>query len=207
MSFVSIEGIEGCGKSTQARRLAEWLGPQALLTAEPGGTALGRAIRELVLAKGGRVSPVAELLLFFADRAQHVEEVVRPALAAGRTVVSDRYTDSTLAYQGYGRGLSLELVRSLAAHATGGLSPDLTVLIDVPVEIGLARARRRGVADRIEVEVREFHERVREGYHCLAREERTRWVVIDGSGDEAEVAMLVRAAVAARGIGRSSAAL
>jgi dTMP kinase len=200
MPFVTVEGIEGCGKSTQARRLVEWLGSAALLTVEPGGTALGCAIREMLLANGGHVTPVAELLLFCADRAQHVSEVLRPALADGRVVISDRYTDSTIAYQGYGRALSLDLIRSLSAHATGGLSPDLTILIDVPVDVGLSRARRRSAADRIETEQREFHERVRQGYLALAQQEPARWAVVDGSGNEAEVAERVRAAMVAHGI-------
>lgn len=201
MTFMTIEGIEGCGKSTQARRLVERLGAKALLTAEPGGTAVGRGIRELLLNHGGEVSPRAELLLFLADRAQHVEEVIRPALAAGKTVICDRYTDSTLAYQGYGRGLSLALVRSLCAQAAGGLTPGVTLLLDVPVELGLARARRRGKPDRIETEHLEFHERVREGFLTLAREEPGRWVVIDARGDEEEVAWRVRVAAAAHGMG------
>jgi len=201
MPFVTVEGIEGCGKSTQARQLVEWLGPDALLTVEPGGTALGRAIREMLLANGGHVTPVAELLLFCADRAQHVAEVIRPALDAGRVVISDRYADSTLAYQGYGRGLSSVLIRTLSTQATGGLVPDLTILIDVPVDVGLSRARRRSAADRIETEQREFHERVRQGYRALAQQEPVRWAVIDGSGDEAAVAERMRAAMVAHGIG------
>ena len=207
MSFLTVEGIEGCGKSTQARRLAEAIGPKALLTVEPGATELGVAIRTLLLEQRSReVSPLAELLLFFADRAQHVHEVVRPALAAGRIVISDRYADSTTAYQGYGRGLSLDLIRTLTAHATGGLVPDLTLLLDLPVAAGLARARRRGLADRMESEEIGFHERVRQGYLKLAAEEPARWVVIDATGSEDEVAARIRAAVAARGIEMADAA-
>jgi dTMP kinase len=201
MPFITVEGIEGCGKSTQARRLAEAIGPKALLTVEPGATELGGAIRTLLLEQRSReVSPLAELLLFFADRAQHVHEVVRPALTAGRIVVSDRYADSTTAYQGYGRGLSLDLIRTLTTHATDGLAPDLTLLLDLPVEVGLARARRRGAADRMESEDVGFHERVRQGYLTLAAEEPARWVVIDATGSEDEVALRIRAAVAAHGI-------
>jgi len=207
MSFLTVEGIEGCGKSTQARRLAEAIGPKALLTVEPGATELGVAIRTLLLEQRSReVSPLAELLLFFADRAQHVHEVVRPALAAGRIVIADRYADSTTAYQGYGRGLSLDLIRTLTAHATGGLVPDLTLLLDLPVAAGLARARRRGLADRMESEEIGFHERVRQGYLKLAAEEPARWVVIDATGPEDEVAARIRAAVAARGIEMADAA-
>lgn len=201
MPFVTFEGIEGCGKTTQAHRLARALGPSALLTQEPGGTALGRAIRALLLeVTGGGMSPEAEVLLFFADRAQHVAEVVRPALAAGKVVISDRYTDSSMAYQGYGRGIDLELIRVVARAATGGLTPELTVFIDVPVDVGLARVGKRGRHDRLEAEVREFHERVRDGYHALAAAEPGRWVRIDGEAEPEEVERQVLAAAASRGI-------
>jgi dTMP kinase len=201
MPFVTFEGIEGCGKTTQAHRLARTLGPSALLTQEPGGTALGRAIRALLLeVTGAGMSPEAEVLLFFADRAQHVAEVVRPALAAGKVVISDRYTDSSMAYQGYGRGIDLELIRVVARAATGGLTPELTVFIDVPVDVGLARVGKRGRHDRLESEVREFHERVREGYHALAAAEPARWATIDGEAPPEEVERLVLAAAASRGI-------
>lgn len=201
MAFITFEGIEGCGKTTQAQRLARALGPSALLTQEPGGTALGRAIRGLLLeATHDGMSSEAEVLLFFADRAQHVAEVVRPGLAAGRVVISDRYTDSSMAYQGYGRGIDLDLIRVVARAATGGLTPDLTLFIDVPVEVGLERVGKRGRHDRLEAEVREFHERVRDGYRALAAGEPARWVTIDGEQDAAVVEREVAAAVAARGI-------
>jgi dTMP kinase len=200
-AFITFEGIEGCGKSTQARRLAEALGPEALLTHEPGGTVLGRAIRGLLLdPANGEMASATEVLLYFADRAQHVEQVVRPALAAGRIVISDRYVDSSLAYQGYGRGIDLSLLESVARLATDGLRPDLTVLIDVPVEAGLARVRARGAHDRLESETLGFHERVRVGYHALAEREPDRWLRVDGVGTADEVAERVRARLAAGGL-------
>lgn len=188
--FITIEGIDGAGKSTQARMLADWLraqslpracrgGHDALLTREPGGTELGERLRALLLDGRARVGAAAELLLYAADRAQHVEEVIRPALAAGRAVVCERYTDSTAAYQGYGRGLNLEVVRRLNEFATGGLEPDLTLLLDLPVE--LARVRMAGTPDRLERQAVAFHERVKAGYLELARAHGRRVRAIDAA--------------------------
>jgi len=201
VAFITFEGIEGCGKSTQAERLAAQLGRGAVLTREPGGTPIGRAVREVLLdpANPG-MAPVTELLLYFADRAQHMAEVVRPALAQGRTVLCDRHVESSLAYQGYGRRLPLEAIRALAALATGGLRPDTIVLFDVPVALGLARARRRGAQDRLEAEVLEFHERVRAGYEALVAQEPERWLRIDGSGPEDVVFESLWRGLAGRGL-------
>src|SRR5574341_2559391 len=192
MAFITLEGIEGCGKSTQAQRLCARLGERAVLTCEPGGTRLGRDIRELLLEPSrGTMAPVAEALLYLADRAQHVAEVIRPALEAGRTVVADRYIDSTFAYQGYGRGLPMDLLRAVTALATGGLKPALTLFLDVPVVLGLERVGSRGRHDRLESERAEFHERVRRGYLTLMEQEPERWRRVDGEGREDDVASRV----------------
>jgi dTMP kinase len=190
--FIALEGGEGSGKSTQAALLAQVLG--AVLTHEPGGTEIGRRIRALVLdpAASG-LDARTEALLMAADRAQHVAEIIRPALERGHDVVSDRFSGSTLAYQGYGRGLHLEELRGLSAWAARGLEPDVVVLLDVPAEV--AASRRCGSADRLEAEDDGFHARVLEGYRRLAAAHRGRWVVVDGTGSIEEVAARVAAAV------------
>ncbi len=195
MKFVVFEGGEGTGKSTQAALLAERLG--AVLTREPGGTAVGLRLRDVVLGEAtARLSPRAEALLMAADRAQHVAEVVRPALDAGRAVVSDRFTGSTLAYQGHGRGLDGGELAWLSAWAAEGLEPDLVVLLDVDREV--AAARRCRPRDRMEAAGDTFHQRVVEGYRSLAAADPGRWVVVDGSGTVEEVAARVWAAYEGR---------
>ncbi len=200
--FIVLEGVEGSGKSTQARRLAAALGPGVLVTKEPGGTVLGRAIREMLLHPGHEHLAVpTEVLLYFADRAQHVDEVLRPALAAGKPVISDRYVASSLAYQGYGRGVPLPTLRAVAEFATGGLLPDLNIFLDVPVETGLARVRDRGARDRMESERFGFYQRVRDGYLEMMAEEPERWRTLDGSGTAEQVFAQVTAVLREKGVG------
>jgi dTMP kinase len=190
--FLTFEGIEGSGKSTIMERMAEQLhtlGLPVRMTREPGGTAFGRELRRLLLdSRSADFSVQAELLLFLADRAQHVREVIMPALAEGSILLSDRYADSTLAYQGYGRGMPLNRLTSLIEFATGGIWPDMTLLFDVPVELGLARAKERNREEgsevsegRFEAERLEFHQRVRAGYLELAAQHPMRYAVVDAS--------------------------
>jgi dTMP kinase len=184
--FVTFEGIEGSGKSTHLRELATHLGAAGhavVETREPGGTAAGAAIRGLLLgADAVPLSSLSELFLYCADRTQHVSEVIRPALTADQIVLCDRFSDSTIAYQGYGRGLDLTALRALDARARDGLWPDLTFLLDCPVEVGLGRARgRRSAGDRFERETTLFHERVRAGFHALAAAEAARFCVLDAT--------------------------
>ena len=195
--FITLEGGEGVGKTTQQALLALQLrqaGYPCLCTREPGGTALGRALREILL-HGDPLTPLAELFLYAADRAEHVQKCILPALAAGQVVVCDRFTDSTLAYQGYGRGLDLQQVRQLNHLATGGLQPHLTLWLDLPPEVGLARS---GLADRLEQERLEFHRRVHQGFQALAAAEPQRIVRIDAGGSPLEVAARIWSVVKPR---------
>jgi dTMP kinase len=193
--LIVLEGGEGSGKSTQARLLAGRLGAE--LTREPGGTEVGERVRAIVLDRSlGHLEPRAELLLMVAARAQHVAEVLRPALERGRDVVCDRFAGSTLAYQAYGRGLPLEDVVVASEVATAGLAADLVVLLDLSPEE--ARRRLAGASDRIEAEDEAFHERVHTGFAALAAADPQRWVVVDASGTPEEVAEHVAAAVEAR---------
>ncbi len=198
--FITLEGIEGAGKSTVAVWLRQWLterGVAVRLTREPGGTALAERVRHIVLERGSeQVSAEAEALLMFAARAIHLDNLVRPALAAGEWVLSDRFTDATRAYQGAGRGIDPEWIEALAARVHAGLAPQCTLLLDVPVELGLARARaRRGQSDRIEVETQAFFERVRAGYLALAQREPQRIRLIDAAAPVESVREQVAAAL------------
>lgn len=189
--FITFEGGEGSGKSTQAGLLAQRLraqGIEAVLTCEPGGTDLGDRVSNLLKwGDGISISPIAELMLFNASRAELVSRVIKPALAAGKVVISDRFADSSLVYQGYGRGLTLASVKAVSSIAAQGLLPDITFLLDVPVERGFAR---KGTAktDRFEQENADFHRRVHAAYRALAQAEPGRWMIVDGTLPEATVA-------------------
>lgn len=189
--FIAFEGGDASGKTTQARRVAARLG--AVFTREPGGTPLGETLRSLVLDPAGEVDLRAEALIIAAARAQHTAAVIRPALAAGNDVVTDRFTASSLAYQGYGSGLDVAEVAALSAFATAGLEPSLTVLIDVPVPLALERLA--GERDRFESEAASFHDRVRSGYLELAAADPGRWRIVDGSGDVDTVSAQVDAVI------------
>ena len=189
--FITFEGIEGCGKTTQAKRLVDRLIDleiPAILTMEPGGTQICRDIRNILLnTKNKALSPLAELLLYAADRAQHVGEMITPALSQGKWVVCDRFFDATVAYQGYARGQDITLINTLNEKACSGIRPDMTVLVDCPVEVGLERALKRNKMlgqeeqARFEKEKTEFHEAVRRGYLRIAEQEPERFVVVDGT--------------------------
>lgn len=190
--FITFEGPEGAGKSTNLQVFAKALraaGCEPLLTREPGGTPVAERIREVLLSHHDEnLCADTELLLMFAARAQHLEALIKPALAAGRVVISDRFTDATYAYQGGGRGIPVERIASLETWVQGDLRPDLTVVFDVPVEVGMARARARSELDRFEVEQQSFFEAVRATYLQRAAAEPRRYRVIDASGDLQQVA-------------------
>ncbi|MFT7560348.1 MAG: dTMP kinase [Flavobacteriales bacterium] len=181
--FITVEGTEGVGKTTNIeliRKLINERGVELVSTREPGGTFLAEEIREMLLAKREeQVNPTAELLLVFAARAQHIQEVIEPALARGAWVLSDRFTDATFAYQGYGRGLSLDTISLLEGLVQGELQPDITILLDIDVELGLERARSRAELDRFESEALSFFERVRTGYLSRAKSQPERFRLVD----------------------------
>ena len=192
--FITFEGVEGSGKTTQIRRageLLQQLGVPHLITEEPGGTPLGRKIREILLNRNAfAITGLSELLLFQASRCQHVGTVIQPALQEGKLVLCDRFTDATTAYQGFGRGIAMDWIKRLNDIASASLKPHKTILFDVPVELGLARASRRmdlqqdlPREDRFEKEALEFHQRVRDGYRFLAHEEPDRFIILDGTKD------------------------
>ena len=198
--FVAFEGGDGAGKSTQVRLLAQALsdaGREVVVTRQPGGTPLGSAIRDLVL-HGGHVSPRAEALLYAADKAHHVDELIRPTLERGVDVLTDRYTDSSIAYQGAGRDLGPQEIHELLVWAVAGLFPDLTIVVDVPAAVG--RARRGSVHDRIESEGDDFHERVRQHFLDLAAAAPQRYLVLDGTADPADLHAKVVARLRAEGV-------
>jgi len=197
--LIVFEGVEGCGKTTQIQRTLDWLqavfpSERVVVTRQPGGTQLGIGIRRLLLdySEGKPIQDLTELLLYAADRAQHVEEILKPELHNGTIILCDRYTDSTIAYQGYGRGLNLSLIHQLNQLATGGLKSDLTIWLDVDVEVSLARTRGRGVADRIELEAIAFHRQVQQGYTELAKEH-NRILRVDASLNEIAVQEQIQA--------------
>ena len=201
--FITLEGVEGCGKSTQIAMLASRLGSAGVpvrVLREPGGTGAGEAIREILLDPlHAGLDDRAEVLLYEASRAELVAEVIEPALEAGEVVLCDRFSDSTTAYQGYARGLPLDEVQRLNAFATGGVTPDLTVVVDIDPEVGLARATGSG-ADRLESEDLEFHRQVRAGFLAIAEVEPGRVKVVSGEGARQEIASRVWDAVVASGV-------
>ncbi|WP_189067977.1 dTMP kinase [Deinococcus radiotolerans] len=199
--FISFEGPEGAGKSTQLTRLAARLqehGTPHQLTREPGGTPLGSRVRDVLLDPDLSIDPLPEFLLYSASRAQLVSNVIRPALARGEVVVCDRYADSSLAYQGAGRGLPVNLLREITLAATDGLTPDLTVLLDLDPAVGLDRAARRGQPDRLERADLDFHRRVRAGFLHLAEQTPARFLVLDATRSVDALAGEIWAAAAAR---------
>jgi len=194
--FITFEGGEGAGKSTQLALVRDWLvvlGYPVVTSREPGGTPLGQRLRGLLLDPSVTMDPWAEVLLFAADRAQHVAQVLKPALARGEIVLCDRFTDSTLAYQGWGRGLDLAQLHQINQLATGGLTPDLTLWLDIAPEEGMARARRERVPDRMEADTLAFHGRVRTGFATLLAQEPQRLQRVDAQGPIPEVFEQIRA--------------
>ena len=199
--FITFEGIEGCGKSTQTKRLVNRLRELAVplvITLEPGGTEVGQKIRHILLdSRNQHLSPLTELLLYAADRAQHVEEIIKPALEQEKWVLCDRFFDATTVYQGYARGLDMKLIATLNEKASPGILPDITFLIDCPVEIGLERALNRNRVqfqqgqDRFEREKTDFHESVRKGYLTMARKNSERFRVVDGELEADELESLI----------------
>jgi dTMP kinase len=193
--FITFEGIEGCGKTTQIKRIRAHFkrqGRDCIATREPGGTKIGKKIRSLLLDPATKaISPMVELLLYLADRAQHIEELVKPALSAGKMVLCDRFCDATVVYQGYARGIDIALIQQLHDIILKGFKPDITILLDLPPEIGLSRAweqinrgGRKSAESRFEKENLAFHEKVRTGYLELARREPERFRIIDAGRDE-----------------------
>ncbi|NKQ34094.1 MAG: dTMP kinase [Chloroflexi bacterium] len=198
--FITLEGPEGSGKSSQIEMLGDYLRQQGftvLVTREPGGTPIGDQIRGCVHDVGNaNMTPQTEMLLYSASRAQLVAEVIRPALAAGQIVLCDRFYDSTIAYQGYGRGLNLDDLYTITRFATGGLKPDLTLLLDIVIEEGLSRRTSNGLEmNRLDLETVSFHQRVRRGYQQMAAQEPERWVVVDAGRPLAEVQAELRRVV------------
>jgi len=200
--FITLEGPDGGGKTTQASLLAEFLsrrGCDVIATREPGGTAIGDQVRQILSSlENTAMHPRTEILLFQASRAQHVEQVIRPHLAKGGIVVCDRYADSTLAYQGYGHQVDLERLRLIVDFATGGLKPDLTLLLDIDVEEGLRRRTNSGEWNRLDAYALAFHRRVRQGYFELARQEPGRWVTVDANRPAEQVQEELREVVIQR---------
>jgi len=189
--FISLEGIEGTGKSTQAKLLSDYLierGFEVVLTEEPGGTQIGLRIRELLLSVEHKsMTAVTELLLYNASRSQHIREIILPAISRGAIVITDRFTDSTIAYQGFGRGIDPGIIDSIDLIATGRLRPDITILLDLDAAVGLKRNKGINKTDRLELEDLEFHQRVRNGYHNLAEKEPERIKLIDASAGIQEI--------------------
>jgi dTMP kinase len=200
--FITLEGPDGSGKTSQVEPLAEYLEQQGysiLVTREPGGTPIGNRIRTVLFnLEHTEMHPATETLLFLASRAQLVAQVIRPHLAGNGIVLSDRYADSTLAYQGYGHGNDIEQLRCLLDFATGGLKPDLTILFDLDVELGLRRRAGGGDWNRLDAYGLAFHQRVRDGYHQLVQSEPQRWVVIDAQQPPEQVQAAVRKAILTR---------